>query len=319
MKILFIGYSNVFKKRILPILDKLPYITEVHIAKYKDQIWDNDHFEIKCQVKTFDSYEEDFYQSDADIAYISSVNSDHFKSAKIALEKGLHTIIDKPATLSLTDLETLLNISTKKNILLAESVVYTYHPKVKEIKNIFNKKDLQHINVIFSFPPLDSNNFRYKEELGGGVINDTGPYAASIGRYFFNEIPKKIYCNIVNGGNETFPIDICYTILMEYSSGRTLTGLFSFITEYVNMAQFLGKDLFISTDRIFSIPENSHNLMSIKTKDYTSIHYTEKGNSFLLFFEEVLSSIRYKNYKKFENDMYMDGQILNMIRSRKNF
>ncbi len=41
-----------------------------------------------------------------------------------------------------------------------------------------------HITVDFSFPPLDPENFRYKKDLGGGALNDLGPYAVSAGRVF---------------------------------------------------------------------------------------------------------------------------------------
>jgi len=313
MKILFIGYSNLFKKRILPILNDLPEITEIHIAKYKEQKWDKDYMDIWKINRLYDNYEEGFINSDANICYISSVNSNHFKSAKESIDRGFHTIIDKPATTTISELRILLALAKKKNILLAESVVYTYHPNMAEIKNIFDnrKSSITNIHAIFSFPPLDSNNFRYKKELGGGAINDTGPYAASIGRYFFNQLPQKVYCSkILNSNN----LDIGYTLLIEYPNNKTLTGHFGFTTEYTNQASFLGDNLFVTINRIFTPPEDLLIPIEIKSDDKIYIRYTYKENAFYVFFKEILSAIKNKNYDRFRNDMYKDGQILDMIR-----
>ncbi len=40
--IMFLGYSNLVKGRILPILNKAGF-TEVTIAKYEGQPWDEDY------------------------------------------------------------------------------------------------------------------------------------------------------------------------------------------------------------------------------------------------------------------------------------
>jgi len=311
MKILFIGYSNLFKKRILPILNDLPEIKEVHIAKYKNQKWDTDYMPIHKIISLYDNYEEGFINSDANICYISSVNSDHFNSALNSIDRGFHTIIDKPATTKITELRILLKKAKKKNILLAESVIYTYHPNIIKIKNIFKKSQIKHINAVFSFPPLDPNNFRYKKELGGGAINDTGPYAASIGRYFFNQLPQKVYCSKILNSND---LDIGYTLLIEYPNNKTLTGHFGFTTEYTNQASFLGDNLFVTTSRIFTPPEDLLIPIEIKSDDKIHIEYTYKENAFYIFFKEILSTIKKKNYDGFRNDMYIDGQILDMIR-----
>lgn len=312
MKILFIGYSNLFKKRIMPILERLPEITKVEVAKYDSQLWDFEYKKIK-HFKGYNNYDEAFKFSNADIAYISSVNSDHFGSAKRAIERGFHTIVDKPATTSLVGLNILLELAKKKNVLLAESTVYTYHPNVIKIKNIFEeeKSQIKNINTIFSFPPLDPNNFRYNKELGGGAINDTGPYAASLGRFFFNEIPERVYCHKVISKNN---LDIAYTLLMKYSENKTLNGYFGFTTEYTNEAFLLANNLSISIERIFTTPEDLLVPINIKSNNNIFVKYTRKENSFLMFFREILSAIQNKNYEKFRNDMYMDGKTLEMIR-----
>jgi hypothetical protein len=313
MKILIIGYSNLFKNRIIPILDRLPIIKEIHVAKFEEQKWDECIDSINKRVFKYDNYDDALKSADVDLAYISSVNSDHFKSAKASLNRDLHTIIDKPATLKLSELNTLLKISESKNLLLAESTVYLYHPQFEEMKSIFCEK-YSHVNVvnaIFSFPIL-KNDFRYKKELGGGAINDTGSYAASLARYFFKEVPKSIYCSKIM--DEESSLELAYTILMEFSKNRSLLGHFGFLTEYVNQINLLGPHLFISADRVFTIPENKSQRLNIKTDNKEYVVEVTARNNFLTFFKEIFSALENKNYEKFRKDMYMDGLILDKIR-----
>ena len=55
--ILFLGYSNLVKGRILPILGKAGF-TEVSIAKYQGQPWDDGCKSCGLPVTCYDNYEE---------------------------------------------------------------------------------------------------------------------------------------------------------------------------------------------------------------------------------------------------------------------
>ena len=74
MRILFIGYSNVVKRRILPFIHEIKSLTAVDIAKFtlqKEEVIEPFH----PAGEIFDSYEEALERSTAEIAYISTVNS----------------------------------------------------------------------------------------------------------------------------------------------------------------------------------------------------------------------------------------------------
>ena len=112
MRILFIGYSSVLKRRILPSVHEIVNLTSADIAKYNSQKDEQiDHSNIPGQV--FNSYEEALEKSNADIAYISTVNSAHSVWAEKALKKGMHVIVDKPAFLNLDKTFELVSLSEK--------------------------------------------------------------------------------------------------------------------------------------------------------------------------------------------------------------
>jgi dTDP-3,4-didehydro-2,6-dideoxy-alpha-D-glucose 3-reductase len=307
MKILFVGYSNLLKKRILPILDNLDFIDSVDIAKYSEQSWDDSYKCTSKPVRLFENYEDAVKMSNATLAYISTTNSSHFIWAKKFLNAGMHTIIDKPATIHLSEVKELIDLATGKGLLLSEALVYTYHPQMSLIKKILEESNSKPklLTVQFSFPPMEGDNFRYKKELGGGALLDTSPYAVSIGRYFFGTVPESCTCLVNEMLNDD--LEISYSLLMKYPHGRSLIGHFSFNTEYINRLNILGEGICIDIDRIFTIPDSMANTITVKIKNQTARHEASAGNTFISFFNAVWNSISNNSYSSFYNDMYADA------------
>jgi NDP-hexose-3-ketoreductase len=317
MKILFLGYSKLFRNRLIPVLNNLSEINEIHIAKFKYQMWDDEYKKLVCpKVILYESYEEGL-EADVDIAYISSVNSSHFDLAKITVGRNIHTIIDKPAVLGLNQLYLLDHIIGQNQALLAESIVYTYHPQFEKIKELlkYYNSEIRTINILFSIPPIDSDNFRYKKELGGGALNDMGPYAASIGRYFFNEVPKIVAYEI---GEKQNGVDISFDTILRYSNNKSVVGHFGFNTEYVNSMIILADNVKIEINRVFTTPDDIDIDIKVKHKDdKVEFFYTvNKANTFYLFFKDVFKAIEDKNYVKFKDIMWLDCKTLELLRHK---
>jgi len=318
MTVLFLGYSNLFKNRLIPALNQLPEIDEIHIAKFKDQEWDYEYRKLTCPKKVlWDCYEKALKRAKVDIVYISTVNSSHYDLAKAALEKGWHTIIDKPMCLSYEETKDLFKRADglEQQVLLSESLVYTYHPQFKVIKEIFEEKEekIKLINVIFSIPPLDSNNFRYKKEFGGGALNDMGPYAVSLGRYFYNEEPKKVHCIIHEKQND---VEISYNIILEYPNNKIVNGYFGFKTQYMNTMTVISDNIKLNVDRIFTIPDNINPHMKIVFKEREYFQTSKIGNTFLLYFEDILDAIKNKDYLRHKNNILTDSKTLDKLRHK---
>jgi len=316
MKLLFIGYSNLLKKRVFPILDRISHIDSVEIAKFKSQSWDDEYKCISKRVKLYDDYESAFNTSKADIAYISTTNNSHYKLAKMALFAGMHTIIDKPATIHLSETEELLEIAIEKNLLLTESTVYTYHPQIKLIKSIFEKENStpKLITVQFSFPPFPADNFRYNMELGGGALLDTGTYAVSVGRCFFDTLP--LSCTYVVNDSFEDGLEISYSLLIKYSNGRSLIGNFGFNTEYINHINILGENLYIDVDRIFTIPEDIQNKITVRSRNKSFEVFSTEANTFEMYLKAVFLKFELGDYTELYSDMLNDAIARNLIKKQ---
>lgn len=317
MKILFIGYSNLLKNRILPILDKLEFIDSVCIAKFVDQSWDDTYKSINKPVELYDNYEDAILKSKASLAYISTTNNSHFIWAKETLNAGMHTIIDKPATIHLHETNELIDIARSHQLLVSESTVYLYHPQFELLNKIISKEKSSPklLTVQFSFPPLDKNNFRYIKKMGGGAFLDTSPYAVSIGRYFFAEVP--IQCNYLVNNTLDDGLEISYSLLLKYTNGKALMGHFGFNTEYINRLNILGEHINIDIERIFTIPDTVLNPIKIRADNKSYEIIAPCGNTFELYLNQIGKFIADKSFNKVYKDIYLDALSRDLINKNK--
>ena len=310
--VLFLGYSNLLKTRILPIVETLD-IQSISIAKYSGQTWDDELEKYAYPITLYENYDDALNLFQGNIVYVSTVNSTHYKYAHLSLEKGFNVIIDKPATLNLEEAVHLTNMAKRKKLLLSEATVYLMHPQFSHIDEIFAKNDdfPKLITTHFSMPPFKNDNFRYKKELGGGAILDTSPYAVSLGRYFFKELPIHVQC-IINERTDD-GLEIGYSLIMAFSDGKSLIGHFGFNTEYINQLVIMGNKTNVFVNRIFTIPDYQENVIHISHGNTSTEERSKAGNNFRLFLEKYLRTLNIGSYEDFYSELLADAQARELI------
>lgn len=309
---MFLGYSNLIKGRILPILAKVGF-SKVAIAKYEGQTWDDEYKKCGLPVTCYDNYEEGLANFNGDLVYISTVNNAHVAYAMKSLKGGFNTLVDKPATATYEETLSLVELAKERKLLLGESTVYLVHPQVEIIKRVFsdNGDSPKLLTVHFSMPPFNPDNFRYKKTLGGGAIMDTAPYAVSIARYFFNEEPSNVFC-VVNEHNID-DLDIEYSLLMQYADGKSMIGHFGFNTEYVNQAFLMGNRTNVTVNRIFTIPDTMENELVINHLNEVRTVKVPTGNNFEIYLRSILMTLQSCNYEMSYRAMLSDAKVKQMI------
>lgn len=310
--IMFLGYSNLVKGRILPILKKAGF-SEVSIAKYEGQPWNGDYKKCELPVTYYDSYDEGLTNFKGDVVYVSTVNSTHVQYGMKSLQAGFNTIIDKPATATYEEANELVELAKSKGLFVGESTVYLEHPQLTTIKQIFeNNGDApKMLTVHFTMPPFKPENFRYQKSLGGGAIMDTAPYAVSVARYFLGGEPEQVFC-IVNERQDD-GLDIEYSLLMQYADGKSMIGHFGFNTEYINQVFLMGNRTNVTVNRIFTIPDTMENELVVNHMNECSKVMTPTGNNFELYLKKILQSIQAKNYNDAYQSLLSDAKVKQMI------
>lgn len=318
MKILIIGYSSLVRRRILPYLNEIPDIDSIDIAKYHLQK-DETVNDLRIPFRIFNSYEEAIEKSDAGIAYISTTNQAHDLWAKKALERRMHVIVDKPAFSSLNQTLDLVKLSEKKDLGLAEATVYSYHSQLIEALKTLAEYDLKptDLTINFAFPELGKENFRYRKSLGGGALNDLGPYLVSAGRIFFNDLPEHSVCQLNSFSNYNYPdnVESSFSALLKYSNGRSLVGQFSFNSEYINRIYVSGTNFSLEINRAFTPPCDVNNEVIFRMNNKSMILQSGLSNSFVNFLNDFISAIKQHEFSKFRETLLQDSKALEILRS----
>ena len=149
---------------------------------------------------------------DIDIIYIALPNSFHHEWIIKCIKKGKKILVEKPATLNLSQMQDVQNKLLNNNILFTDAFMYRFHPQIiKVIKLILGNAIGQLISMesffgmdiltkknLFGFKKkkLNKDSRLYNKDLGGGAILDLGCYPVSISQLIASLIPD-IDCNSI--------------------------------------------------------------------------------------------------------------------------
>ena len=294
-KILIIGYSSLVKRRIISTLirNNIPYDIASRSKNQKDFNAEN----------WYHGYRKALNNSDADIVYISLPNSLHYIWSLEALNKGFHTLVDKPATINLIQLKKLIKIAQKKKKIFSEAIFFNYHNQIKDVLNKVKKNKILRLKANFSIPKPNKNSILSSKKLKGGVLMDMGPYISATSRLFFKSKPKKIIRNITFKNRISSKIEVLFVYKNAYFFGK-----FSHDDEYKNYIEVYFKDKIIKLSRVFSPPA----LKKLEVKEFKMNKLKSKNFSddiFKSYIKEIFSMIRKKRYNHYFKQMINDMKI----------
>ena len=157
MDVLILGGSRIARRRVIPALQASETVSTIHLAS-RTKASAVDFSEKRGHV--CDDYARALAELPShSLVYISLANSLHTEWARTCLLSGHHVIIDKPATLSAADAQSLGQLAAERDLLLAEAVVWHYHPQVVTALQKMNEAGgVTAVAAVFSVPPFDSDD-----------------------------------------------------------------------------------------------------------------------------------------------------------------
>ncbi len=224
IKILFIGYSDFFERRINPSISKIKNLKIYTCSKSKKNT--------KTSRINFFDYKEALSQN-YNFVYISLVNSLHFKVAKLALEMNQNVIVDKPLVTKFKEFQILYKIAKKKKLILIEGTFFTYHCLFSKIKKENNNFDnLYDVEAVFHIPAKNKKKYKVKNllQIDLDCMSDMSAYAIGLIQFFFKE--KIIYRKIIKHFYKKKKLIRSFKLIIGFKKNKFLYGNFSFEKEY---------------------------------------------------------------------------------------
>jgi len=209
------------------------------------------------------------------IAYVASINTDHYEQVKILLEKGYDVLCEKPITLSSTRTEELYQLADERGLRLQENMWSLFLPAAKEIKKQCENHD--HVKLYFSAKiPYNPDSRQWRAEQGG-CLYDLGIYPLSWSVYLLGEIVSFK----INHYRQDHGVISEITIETKHVSGKTTlinTGFYKY-SQYIKVGKQYFTPIYAPE---FKSRINGHPLSRVQQKLMTPDYPAKDPQAYIL-------------------------------------
>jgi xylose dehydrogenase (NAD/NADP) len=147
--------------------------------------------------KAYGGYEALLADPDIDVIYNSLPNSLHAEWTIKALQAGKHILCEKPMTITLDEIDKVIETAHMTGKIVAEAFMYRHHPQTLKVKELVGSGVIGELRLIrgaFSFNIQNEfENVRLIQSLGGGCLWDVGCYPVSYARFVAGAEPVEVY------------------------------------------------------------------------------------------------------------------------------
>jgi predicted dehydrogenase len=134
-------------------------------------------------------------RSDVDAVYNPLPNSHHAPWTIRALAAGKHVLCEKPFAVSAAEARTMAEAARTHGRVLMEAFHYRYHALFEQVLAIVRSGEigsLRHVEARFMIPILQRGDIRWRRDLAGGALMDTGSYTMSMLRHVVGVEPEVV-------------------------------------------------------------------------------------------------------------------------------
>lgn len=252
--------------------------------------------------KVFKGYDSLLTSDEIDAVYLPLPPALHYKWARRALENGLHVLVEKPFTTSLTDTEELIRLAKKKDLTLHENYMFVFHSQIETINRVVQSGEIGEVRLFrvdFGFPDRGKTDFRYNKALGGGALLDCGGYTLK-------------YANLLLGGNafittanmlytDKYDVEVAGSATLKNDIGQVAQVSFGMDNDYRCSVEIWGSLGTLRSGRVLTAPDGFVPLYEISKNGKTDHFEMQTDDAFLKsilqFFDCVENKdIRINNY-----------------------
>ena len=311
-----IGCANIAKRSVIPAILELPDYFELVAIASRDEL-KAIQFAEEFDCEPVKGYEEIIARDDIDALYIPLPTGLHLKWVGLAIDSGKHVYVEKSFSFSLKDTNFLIDLAYREDIAIMEGYMFLYHRQQSLALSLLNEGrigDLRHFHGCFSFPPLPKDNFRYIDDIGGGVLMDAAGYPLRAVRFFCGDSMVVRTASVYHEPESR--VSIWGSAFLSNKEGMGASIVFGFDNFYQCHYEILGSKGKLKVDRAYT-PGNSFSpKISIETSNNVDIIEVEPDNHFIGAMLEFHSLIRYKERRvKHYKDILAQSRSLDDIKN----
>ena len=122
-------------------------------------------------------------------------NSLHAPWTIRALEAGKHVLCEKPFSATVSEAQAMADAAARSGRVLMEAFHYRYHALFAHMRELLRAGEIgtvRHLEMWFCIPLLMRNDIRWRADLAGGALMDTGCYTVHLLRHLAEAEPSVV-------------------------------------------------------------------------------------------------------------------------------
>lgn len=173
-----LGCASIAERSVIPAIISLKEHFNLVAVASRSAV-KAQQFASKFSCEGLDGYDKIISRPDIDALYIPLPTGLHSEWINKSLEHGKHVYAEKSIAMRFADAQLMVENARRNNTALMEGYMFQYHPQHQEVKRLLKEGvigEVRHFSGAFGFPPLPHDNFRFDENIGGGVLMDAAGY-----------------------------------------------------------------------------------------------------------------------------------------------
>lgn len=172
--------------------------------------------------KAYGSYEEMLQDPEIDLVYVCTPHSHHYEHMKLALEHNKHVLCEKAFTVNAKQAKEILDLGTKKGLLVAEAIWTRYLPMRTVLDQILARRvigEVQTLTANLAYPVSHVERM-WNPELAAGSLLDLSVYTINFAMMVFGNEIESIngVCTRTESG-----VDESNSITLTWAGGKMAT------------------------------------------------------------------------------------------------
>ena len=174
-------------------------VPEIEIVGACDEKFESlSRFATEYEVEnTYNDLRQMLEKQNPDVLVVATWPSSHLKNVLEAVRCGVKGIlVEKPIAVNTSQLEQMIQVTERANILLMEAFMYRHHPLTLAVKQKIEDGaigEVRYARSSFSTGLTDRSNWRLRGDLGGGAVMDLGCYCINIIRHLIGREPQSAW------------------------------------------------------------------------------------------------------------------------------
>lgn len=190
--------------------------------------------------QAFGSYEELIASDLVDIVYIATINSEHARYARLALEHGKHVFCEKPFALKPSKIRDCFALAREKGLFVMEMQKCVFLPVVQELKKRIQAGEFGRITIADFSSSFEAsyNGWMFDPAMGGGPLYGNAGYSLQLMQFLFDSFVTEQTGLCTRGDS---PVENQFAAVMRMENGLIFTNKTSTLSETLHTGFLYGE------------------------------------------------------------------------------